>query len=113
METRNSKNTVDAPQSTTHKVFSGYASIEELIEEIWDDSRNARRFSRLWNLCSEVLWEAAAAVACASGGLLTIGHPRMTLAVAGAVPFAIQALRYAAALVLSHGLSKLIERLFH
>jgi hypothetical protein len=112
MKTQNKENP-NAPEAGFHKDLSVYASIEELIEEVWNDCKRASRFSWLWKVRSDVLWEAAAAVACAAGGLLTIGHPQMTLAVAGMVPIAIQALRFAAAVILGHGLSKLIARFFH
>jgi hypothetical protein len=113
MKTGNRDDLTNLPEAAAHKALSSCASIEELIEEVWQDCKKAKRFPWVLKLRLDVLWEAIAAVGCASGGILTMGHPNMSLLVAGVVPLAIQMLKLAAAAYLGHRLYKLFHRLFH
>lgn len=112
---RQNTNSIDNPSETDpEKDLSSYASIEELVEEVLHDCKKSKRFSWLLRLPpSEVLWETAAAVGCTLAGVVTMGHPHVTLVVAGAVPIVIQALKLLAAACLSHRLRDLFYRLFH
>lgn len=113
METRNTVKLADAPEAAAHTIPPEHASIEELIEEVWDDCGWSKRFSWVWKVRTEVLWEVVAAVGCASGGLLTMSHPHLTVIVGAAVPVAIQVLKLASAAFLTHRLYKLFHRIFH
>jgi len=104
---------LEALDTTSHKALSGHASIEELIEEVWDDCRWSKRFSWVSKARTEVLWEVVAGVGCAFAGFLTMSYPHMSVIIGAAVPVAVQVLKLVSAAFLTHSLYNLFHRIFH
>jgi hypothetical protein len=114
MERKSTNSVNNSPEKAPYEDLSGYASIEELIDEVLEGRTKSRRFA--WQSIlpsSTVFWELLAAVGFASGSLLTMGHPYVTLVAAGAVPIAMHVIRLFAAGLVSLGVATMFQRLFH
>ena len=113
METLNT--TTVYPETAAEKVLRlGSDTVERLFDEVEDGCRAYGR-SRLASVLppSDVVWDLVAAVAFASGGAVTNGHPFISVIAAGVVPLAIHVIRALAAAFLSLEAVRVLRRLFH
>lgn len=114
METQNTQATNQSFDTSAEKSPRwGAATVDKLIDEVEDGCKAYQR-SRLASVLppSEVLWDLVAAVAFTSGGLMTNGHPLITVIAAGAVPLALHVVRLLAGTFLGLEAVRVLHRFF-